>query len=237
MNIPTLGEAKGEEKDMDKKAYYFHPVWDVLLRILHWWDALTMLLQITTGSVILILSQKLQDGASGWLLPVHAVCGYMFAAGILTRILWLFVGPPAASWRDILPLTRNQLRILTDTIRYYLSALRKPPPLYLAHNSFAGLIYAIFFVLAAGQTVIGAILLNLTPEERDKSILLAWHEAGYYFLIFYVAAHLLAVFVHEWAERHGFIAAMIHGNKTFTVEEWQELTSEKGGEKGRADSV
>jgi len=216
---------------MDKTAYYFHPVWDILLRILHWWNALTMLFQITTGSIILILSKTktLQDDASGWLVSVHAVCGYMFAAGILTRILWLFVGYPTASWRDILPLTLNQVRILTDTIRYYLSALRKTPPLYLAHNPFAGLVYAAFFVLAAGQTAIGAMLLNLPPEERDKSILLAWHDAGYYFLIMYVAAHVFAVFVHEWAERHGLIAAMIHGNKTFTVEEWQELTSKKEG--------
>ena len=216
---------------MHNLQYRFYPVWDPLLRGLHWWNALTMLFQIATGSIILILSKTktLQDDASGWLVSVHAVCGYMFAAGILTRILWLFVGPPTATWRDILPLTRNQVRILTDTISYYLSALRKTPPLYLAHNPFAGLVYAAFFVLAASQTVIGAMVLNLPPEERDKSILLAWHEAGYYFLIIYVAAHVFAVFVHEWAERHGLIAAMIHGNKTFTVEEWQELTSKKEG--------
>lgn len=214
---------------MNRTPYYFYLVWDILLRILHWWNALTMFLQITTGSIILILSKTLQDGVSGWLVSFHAICGYMFAAGLLTRILWLFIGPPTASWRDILPLTRNQLRILIDTIRYYLSAMRKPPPLYLAHNPFAGLVYAAFFVLAAGQAVIGAMLLNLPPDQRDKSILLDWHEAGYILLILYVAAHVFAVFVHEWAERHGLIAAMIHGNKTFTVEEWQELTSEKGG--------
>ncbi|MBI5326926.1 MAG: cytochrome b/b6 domain-containing protein [Deltaproteobacteria bacterium] len=210
---------------MNKQAYYFYPVWDPLLRILHWWNASTMLLQVTTGSIILILSEKLEDGADGWLVTTHAVCGYLFAAGILTRILWLFVGSPTASWRDILPLTANQRKVLVDTLRYYASALRKTPPLYLAHNTFAGLVYAVFFLLAGAQAITGAILLNLPPDQRDKSILLDWHEAGYFLLILYVAAHVFAVFVHEWAERHGLIPAMIHGKKTFTQEEWLELDS------------
>ena len=221
---------------MDKPGYYFYPVWDPLLRILHWWNALTMLLQVATGSIILIiLSEKLQDGAGGWLVTIHAVCGYMFAAGILTRILWLFVGSPTASWRDILPLTANQRKVLLDTLRYYISALRKTPPLYLAHNPFAGLVYAVFFLLAGGQAITGSMLLNLPPDQREQSILIDWHKAGYFLLILYAAAHVFAVFVHEWAERHGLIPAMIHGKKTFTEEEWQRLnhtSEEKGGEEG-----
>src|SRR3972149_10591370 len=103
---------------MHNLQYRFYPVWDPLLRGLHWWNALTMLFQIATGSIILILSKTktLQDDASGLLVSVHVVCGYMFAAGILTRILWLFVGYPTASWRDILPLTLMDGRLFPHTI-------------------------------------------------------------------------------------------------------------------------
>lgn len=210
-------------KIMNKQPYYFYPAWDILLRILHWWNAATMLLQIATGSIILIMGDTLQKVGGEWLIAVHSICGYLFAAGVFTRILWLFVGSPSASWRDILPLTANQRKVLVDTLRYYISGLRGAAPLYKAHNPFAGLVYAGFLALAAVQAVVGAILLYLPPEQRDKSILLDWHETGYFLLILYVAAHVFAVFVHELAERHGLIPAMIHGKKTFTEEEWQTL--------------
>ena len=225
---------------MSAQPYFFHAVWDHLLRVLHWWNAITLFSQIITGSIILIFGSEIHGGMKDNLVNVHSISGYMFAAGVLTRILWLFIGPPTARWRDLLPLTSSQRKVFMDTLRYYASALRKVPPLYLAHNPFAGIIYSIFFLAACAQVVTGVVMLNLPEELRSKSPLLIWHDAFYYFMIFYVVAHLFAVFIHELVERHGLISAMVHGSKTFKEEEWQRLAAStelphKGGDVDRKE--
>lgn len=223
------------ENSYQEKPYFLYTVWDPIVRVLHWWNAITLFSQIITGSIILIFGSEIHGGIRDNLVNIHSISGYMFAAGVFTRILWLFIGPPSAKWRDLLPLTSAQRKVFMDTLRYYASALRKVPPLYLAHNPFAGIIYIFFFLAACGQVITGVVILNLPDELRNKSPLLIWHDAFYYFMVFYVVAHLFAVFIHELVERHGLISAMVHGSKTFKEEEWQKLTaarelSHKGGD-------
>lgn len=216
---------------MKEEAYIFHPVWDPILRGLHWWNALTLFLQIITGSIILAFGEGLREAPLGTLINIHTLFGYLFAAGLFTRILWLFIGPPTARWWDLLPLTARQRMVLMDTLRYYVSLLRGTPPLYLAHNPFAGIVYLLFFLLAGIQVVTGVVTLNTPEDLRGGSLAFGWHGIGYYLVIFYIVAHISAVFIHEWAERHGLIGAMIHGSKTFTDEEWERLnpSNSKGG--------
>jgi len=211
---------------MDNAPYNFYPVWDPLLRVVHWWNAVTVAFQVITGSIILIFGEEIPDALSGNLINMHSVVGYMFAAGLITRILWLFIGPPSASWRDLLPLTAGQRKVLIDTLHYYAQFLKGAPPLYMSHNPFAGLIYAVFFFLASMQVITGVVVLNTPEDLRDESALLAWHATGYILIILYIIAHISAVFIHEFVERHGIIGSMIHGSKTFTGEEWKELTSQ-----------
>lgn len=208
---------------MANTSYHFYPIWDPLLRALHWWNAVMVALQIVTGSIMLIFGEGIPDDMLKSLANIHGVSGYMFAAGLFARILWLFIGPATASWRDLLPLTSNQRKTITDTLHYYVSFLRGTPPLYKAHNSFAGIIYFLFFIIAVIQVVTGVIVLNMPEDLRENSPLLDWHEFGYALIILYIIAHVFAVFVHEFVERHNLISSMIHGSKTFTEEEWQKL--------------
>jgi Ni/Fe-hydrogenase 1 B-type cytochrome subunit len=208
---------------MTEPAYLFRPVWDPLLRALHWWNALTLLFQIITGSIVLFFGGVIEGPLRQGLTNVHGFTGYMFGAGLLTRILWFFIGPPSARWRDLLPLTKTQRRVLIETLRYYAGGLRGDPPLYFAHNPFAGIVYGVFFLLASAQVVTGVITLNMPENLREGSLVFTWHGIGYYFFIFYVLAHVFAVFVHELVERHSLISAMVNGKKAFTQEEWQRL--------------
>lgn len=213
---------------MTEPAYKFRPVWDPLLRSLHWWNVLTLLMQIASGSVILFYGEGITGPHRQVLVNLHAFTGYMFGAGLLTRILWLFTGPPSASWRDILPVTRHKRRVLVETLGYYAGGLRGAPPLYLAHNPFAGVVYAVFFVVAAIQVTTGSFTLNMPADLRGDSLYLTLHVLGYFFLVFYVIAHVFAVFVHEIVERHSLISAMVNGTKAFTDGEWQELKDQGG---------
>lgn len=206
-----------------KTQYYFYDVWDQIIRVLHWWNVLTLSFQVISGSIILIFGSELKEVTKYILVTIHFITGYMFAGGLFTRIIWLFIGPNSASWKDLLPLTLEQRKIFVDTIKYYLNRFRGSPPLYIAHNPFAGVIYAVFFLIAGITVVTGTILLNLPQEIRREFIFITLHKFGYYLIMLYIIAHVSAVFIHELVERHNIISAMVHGKKTFTEDELQIL--------------
>lgn len=205
------------------KSYIFRPVWDILLRALHWWNAVTLLVQVTLGAVITSFTKETPETFEETFLTLHTVFGYLFAAGLFTRILWLFVGPPSARWQDLLPVTKGQRRVFWETLRFYAGFFKGAPPLYRGHNPFAGVIYAAFFVAAAVQVALGSALLTMTEKERDGSVFLEIHEFFYFFIILYIFAHVFAIVVHELTERKGLISAMVHGEKSFTEEELEEI--------------
>ena len=203
---------------MDDTAYYARRVWDPVLRILHWWIAITVLIQIALGSFLLAeeglgLAEKGEQG----LVTIHASVGYLFGGGILARILWLFLAPGSGSWRDILPVSTNQRRTLLATIGFYLRGFRGNAPFYRAHNPLAGVVYAGFFLIAAAQAVTGASL--FTGGENLGETWETIHEIGFWLIAVFVVAHLLMVAVHEIHERRSLVSAMVHGRKMFPREE------------------
>lgn len=192
------------------------PVWDFLLRLLHWWNAVFLLAQIGSGSFVMLQRENLPETSFQTLVDIHSATGYALAAGIFTRIIWLFIGPQTAHWKDLLPLKAYQRAELVDTLKFYLTGLRGDGPLYFAHNALAGLIYLGFFIVALTQVVSGAILLETLADERKGSDLLEFHEIGFFLLGAFVVAHLVAVVVHEIVEDRGLIRAMLFGHKRFT---------------------
>jgi Ni/Fe-hydrogenase 1 B-type cytochrome subunit len=206
---------------MSDTPLYARRVWDPVLRILHWWNALGVLLMIALGSVILAedalgLSEAGEEG----LVLVHGSVGFALGAGILARWLWLFLTPGTASWRDLLPLSAKQRTTLAATARYYLGGFRGEPPFYRAHNPLAGLAYLAFFIIAAVQIITGAVMFTSQKELAE-----AWeeiHEVGFFLIAAYVVIHLVMVFVHDAKEHHGLASSMISGNKLFTEREFQE---------------
>lgn len=250
---------------MSELEYRYYTVWDPLLRGLHWWNALTLLALVALGTAGLFLGDALEGPLHDTLTYTHALFGYLFGAGLLARLLWLFVGPREARLGDLLPMGHTGRNLFFATIRYYLSLLRGTPPIYKGHNTFAGVIYVAFFVVASIQVFSGVTMHNSVDEaggqeavyspaepelalpeyddeetsrptqnddnnnghrEHDhgeETILEELHELGYWFIMFFVLAHVFAVFVHELVEPRGLISAMVHGRKTFTKEEWREL--------------
>ena len=209
--------------------YILHPVWDPLLRALHWWMALAIMAQFTSGTILLTLGNDMSDALMGKIDIVHYYGGYAFAAGLVLRIIWLFVGPPTARWRDLLPLTPAQRRIWRETLLCYLSGFRRPISAYRGHNAFAGPAYLAFFVIAAAQVILGITLSLMSDSEAMTSPLMTVHEWGFFLLLAFVIVHVALVIAHEIAGRHGLISAMIHGHKGFTEPEYQALHADHGG--------
>ena len=208
---------------MDEKRYRFLPAWDPVLRFLHWWNAAAMTAMVAMGVVFMAAGRTLPEAARSSLTFTHSAVGFLFGAGILARIIWLFIGPETARWTDMLPVSAHHRGVFADTIRFYLRGLKGEPPLYLAHNSFAGGIYLGFFALSIIQVISGSTLLGLPEKLRHRTLAHEAHETVFYLILLYIAAHLVAVFVHEIKERHGIVSSMIHGKKTFTESERERM--------------
>lgn len=188
--------------------------------------AITLLTQIVLGIALMLIGGELSEATEKTVITLHTTVGYLFAAGLITRILWLFIGMPTARLGDMLPISKAKRAEFFSTIRYYLSFLKGDPPLYKAHNAFAGAIYTAFFLIASLQVVTGCLVLSL-PEEtqgaHNESLVQEMHEVGFYLIIGYIIAHVAAVVVHELVERRGLISGMVNGKKSFTDEEWKKF--------------
>jgi Ni/Fe-hydrogenase 1 B-type cytochrome subunit len=205
---------------MEKSDHVEIPVWDPVLRCLHWWNAAMLTIQLLTGVLFLLDNDEATtNSARGTIEQVHGFVGYALAAGVLTRLLWLFIGPETASWRDLLPITRPQRRLALATLRSYTRANRRPAPAWFGHNPLAALAYLAFFLIASVQVVAGVNLLNMPAADRDGTLLLEVHETGFFLLAGYVTLHLSAVFFHQFGERRPLIQALFTGRKRFSEEE------------------
>jgi Ni,Fe-hydrogenase I cytochrome b subunit len=85
----------------DLKAY---TVWDASVRWFHCINLLCMLGLIAVG-VAILNDESLGVTNDGKILlkTVHVWIGYVFAANLLWRLVWAFIGGPHARWRAIPP--------------------------------------------------------------------------------------------------------------------------------------
>lgn len=208
---------------MSRQNYNLVTAWDAVLRFLHWWNVLFVSVQVATGAIFMLSGDGLGKGLEARLIFIHAASGFLFGGGLFARIIWLFIGPQSASWRDMLPITSGQWSAIAETIRFYLRGFKGTISPCLAHNAFAGPVYLGFIVIAAVQVASGSVLLGLPAKLRENAIALDFHDAGFVLILAYIGAHLLAVFVHELTERHGIVPAMIHGKKMFTQAQTDDL--------------
>ena len=212
------------------------------LRIIHWVNAFSVLALIPLGLFILASEfLGVPDEGVDSIISVHAAFGFVLATGALARIIYLFTGPPAANWKDVLPHTKRQLALGTATLRYYLSGLRGRAPVYLSHNPVAGLFDTILFIAFATQAASGITMFFLhygseaiahsTAHAVDHAAgppewLVIPHVAGAAFIILFVLAHFAALGAHDAAERRGLVSSMISGKKFFSEDEMKELAPE-----------
>jgi Ni/Fe-hydrogenase b-type cytochrome subunit len=220
-------------------------VWDGMVRITHWINAITILLLLPLGTVLfgrewLGISKPHVET----LIDIHAAIGFLLAASLTIRIAYLLVGKGIASWRDVLPHTKAQFALGAATIRYYLGGCKGECPLYFAHNPLAGLAYTGFFLLAASQVITGAAMYllggdGLIPAAHahagHHAVANAWppewlmdiHALGALLIGLFIAAHLSALALHDLVEKRGLASSMISGNKFFTDAEIDQL--QQGG--------
>lgn len=117
---------------MTEHASKPYKAWDLPTRLFHWINFLCIL---TLSLLGLIMLNKGAIGISGTeagigLKTVHVLVGYVFAANLLVRITWGFIGGRHARWSSLLPGKnfKQQLR------EYNASIKSGQPQTFIGHN-------------------------------------------------------------------------------------------------------
>jgi Ni/Fe-hydrogenase 1 B-type cytochrome subunit len=133
-----------------------YKVWDLSTRLFHWINAISVLLLITIG--LLILNTKLfgiEEEAKILLKIMHVYIGYAFVINLGWRFIWAFIGNDYARWHQFLPIGKNYLHSLKDYSTNLCSGIRQQ---YLGHNPIARIIISLFFLLLSLQATTGLII-------------------------------------------------------------------------------
>lgn len=165
------------------------PVWDPVVRVLHW--AL-----VTTVAAAWLT----RHGGGAW----HEWLGYASLAVLALRLAWGFVGPRRARFASF-------VRRPSATLAYARSVFARRAPRYLGHNPLgAWMIVALIVAIA---------VVNLTGwlYTTDRFWGVEWvedlHESISNLLLALVAAHVAGVVFASWRHGENLAAAMIHGRK------------------------
>lgn len=205
-------------------------VWDRPLRALHW---VNMLLVVTLallmlgdlGMEYLGVGEDTRDRVA----KLHAAVGYALVCTFSLRLLWGFVGNKYSSWCDIIPYKKEQREAIAHNIKWYLSGFKGSAAKVVGHDPLASLFYMALFLVLISQAATGLLLagtefqmfpgslfvgsLSGHATESLAEALEEVHEFGFWFIVFFIFAHLGGLVVHEIKEKTGLFSSMIHGKK------------------------
>jgi cytochrome b len=168
------------------------PVWDPLVRLLHWSLALAILLN---GAVV--------DDESA----AHEWIGYAALAMVAVRLVWALIGPRAARFSAFPPNPAAALRHVRGILRGDHGAT-------LSHNPLgAFMVYNLWLtVIALGLTGYMMTTLQFFGVEWVEDA----HEAAFAWLMLSVALHVAGVLFDSRWTGVGLVRAMITGRKRMT---------------------
>ncbi len=169
------------------------PVWDRLVRTLHW----TLVASVTLAwlSTIALLS------AIGF---THQAAGYVALAAVLLRIVWGFGPSRHARFARF-------VRGPSATLAYARAVAARREPRYLGHNPLGA-----WMALALMGCVIGLALtgwLYTTDRFFGDETVDAIHQVLAWTLLALVATHLVGVIFTSLRHRENLIRAMFDGRK------------------------
>lgn len=218
---------------MYKRVY----VWELPVRILHWFHAASIFVLAITGIYIgqpfigLAVGPNIWVHVTDWMRMIHFVAAYVFGLGFLARLYWFLAGNEYANWRGWIPASRERWVALWEQLKCYL-LLRQDRPQYLGHNPVAGLTYFVLGVVVLVQGITGIALYAepypgglwrvtfgwLTTLFGDPILRLIHHGLMYLFGIF-LLVHLYMAVLGDVEEGNAPITSIISGIKFERVEE------------------
>lgn len=179
-------------------------VWDGPLRLFHAGLLLAVTVAIVTGEL-----------GGDW-MPVHGQAGLAVLGLVIFRIVWGFVGPAHARFRNFVPTPAR--------LREHLQGRWRG----LGHNPLGALsVLALLGLLGwqAGSGLFGndeiayTGPLFATVDEALASRLTHWHQRTANALFVLIGLHVLAIAFYRWVRRKDLVGPMLHGWKQVPPEE------------------
>ncbi|MCF7200889.1 cytochrome b/b6 domain-containing protein [Pseudomonas oligotrophica] len=165
-------------------------LWDPLVRLFHWSLA---------GSFV--ANYFFTEEGEAW----HRWLGYYAVAWLAIRLVWGFVGTPAARWTDFWP-TRARLAAHCGAL------LRRQPYHRLGHSPIGALVMILMMLLMLGLGVTGFLMEEIDyfwgldgPEQLHALFADA--------LLGLVLVHLLAALVESLRLRENLLLSMVTGRR------------------------
>lgn len=168
------------------------PVWDPLVRLLHW----TLVAAITVA-----WTSTLHIGVPGhW----HETAGYVAMGCVALRLVWGFVGPRHARFGSFMQGPRATLA--------YLSLMRtKQAPRHIGHNPLGAWMVVALLLTVGTITLTG--WLQTTDAFWGSEPLEDIHTTLAWALLGLIALHVSGVIHTSIHQRENLVQAMLHGRK------------------------
>ena len=207
-------------------------VWEFPVRLYHWVNAICVLALIVSGYIIgnpttiSYADEAYRQYWFGTVRFVHFVSAFIFFFNFLVRIYWGFVGNRYARWTNFIPHTREQFREIIDTLRVDILQFKARGRFHIGHNSLAGVIYFLSFLVFIFQAFTGFALYSsmsstLLPRWFAWAVPLMggdfavrqWHHMFMWFFVVFTIIHVYLVFYHDYVEGRGTTSSMVGGWK------------------------
>ncbi|HEU0032583.1 MAG TPA: Ni/Fe-hydrogenase, b-type cytochrome subunit [Kofleriaceae bacterium] len=204
-------------------------VWDVVVRATHWAIVLSMIVLAITGvylgrPFVSAEGPAREHFVTGYMKIVHAYAAIAFTLAVLSRIVWMFLGPRHSGWRQFIPTSKRRLREMVATFKFYIM-LRPNPPQTRGHNPLAGATYVAVFGLYLVMIASGLALYSigtrsymhgfqfLLPLFHGAQMARWIHHVTMWLLIGFVVHHLFSALLTSRVERNGTIDSIFSGYK------------------------
>ncbi len=175
-------------------------VWDSFVRVFHW---------------LLVISFAIAYLTEEDMLTVHVWAGYTVGMLVLARILWGFLGPAHARFKDFVynPAT---------TFRYVRNLVSLQGNRYLGHSPGGGYMVIALLVFVSATVVTGLIvyggdqgagpLAGIVSKETGEALEEA-HELAANITLALIFVHISAVVLASFVHHENLVRAMITGYK------------------------
>lgn len=222
-------------------------VWDIVVRLTHWIIALSIITLSVTGiyigrPFITASTPGSQAFIMGTVRLVHFWTSIAFTVAVMSRILWMFQGPVYARWNQLVPTTKQRLRDMWGTLRFYTFIDAEPPPA-IGHNAMAGFAYIGAFSMYIVMILTGFALWGASGHYDSPTKLFTWilplvggpqtarliHHVVMWILLCFVVQHVYSSTLMARVEKVGVIDSIFGGWKIIPKAYLKKIAEKKGG--------
>jgi Ni/Fe-hydrogenase 1 B-type cytochrome subunit len=193
-------------------------VWGGWLRLSHLCIGIATLVLLGTGGLI-AGSPLLSEAA----LDYHYLAASLLLFGLILRLVLMIFGQGNERLSSLIPV-QSELRVMGQTLLFYLSLARASLPRWFAQNPLWKLVYLVMFLGLVIQIVTGVLMKD---QPLFYNIYLpAIHGFWAVVLFWFSLLHIVAVVLHDLKGKGGDVSGIINGYRLFFIDRSTTPTGE-----------